>query len=882
MVWLLLCLSGAQMARAAEQVETNAFRAAALEYEAGFWRQADVDFADFVRKYPASSRLPEAILCQAIARYHLTNYPAAIELLASRVGQAGKRADEYVFWQAKALLAKGDNGPAAEAFARVNREYPGSVLALEAGIEEARARAAAGNWGRVVELLEKPDGVFRSAARTNATAEAVAGGWLLLGEARLARREFPGVEAAVAPLAGAAREGRRLSPGVVWGWWYLTARLRLAQGRPEEAWAACTNLLAAAAAGGDSAQRAATYAFAGALLERLGRAAEAVNIYTNSLVAGIPADRQAEALCRVTELLAADGRVAQAAARLEDFVSRLPDTANTPLAWLLLGELRLRGHLAPAGGTNAPGATNLLDQAISALSQVGAATNRPSATNWVGRAALDLGWCHWLQGHWAEAQADFQTAVDHLPPSLDQATARFKLADALYEQTNYPGAVAQYQAIIDRYGGVAGVRDALFEPALYQVARAALAGGDLATATNALARISAWFPGGFRADRVALLTGQVLSRRGDPAGARQLFAEAARRAPGTPLAAQFGLAVARTYERENQLPRAIEAYQEWLRRYPGDPSAPQAEYCLGIDQFLAGDITNALTVMTNFVSRHPVDPLRPLAQWWLGDYYYRYDDQLKAEGYYHEVYQNTNLPTSDLTYRSQLMAGRAAARRQDWPAAITHFTNLTSDARCPKPVWAEAMFAYGEALISRDNATNKMGDLAEAGGVFNQIRIDQPTNRLAAAALGMRANCYWQLAQQKGQSGLLTNAAQAYLEAMSFSGADVAVRSAAEDGLGMVLERQAALRPEAERRALLDQALERYLHVFFRKNLGAGEPADPFWLKKSGLDAARLAEDLGLWSQAIKVYQDLAGLIPPLRPSLELRMASARQRAGPP
>jgi TolA-binding protein len=522
-------------------------------------------------------------------------------------------------------------------------------------------------------------------------------------------------------------------------------------------------------------------------------------------------------------------------------------------------------------------------------------TQRFTNSPFLGRAELDLGWCYWSQKKWLECQNACQAAVDRLPLSLDQATARFKLGDALLKQTNYASALAQYDAIITRYGDLPEVKTNLFERALYQEVSAGLAEGNWPKSwpavTNALAKILAWYPNGFHADRVGLLVGQELGERGNPAGARDIFTNVLQRMPESPLSSQIGLAIARTFEQENNLPEAIAQYKLWLERFPTDAARPHAEYCLAMGQFLAGDMTNALRLMTNFVARYTNDPFRPLAQLWIADYYYRTENPIEAERIYTEIALSTNLPSAELANQAQMMAGRSALNVQGWDRAINHFTNLTSDTRLtsgtngPKPIWVEAMFFYGDTLMSRDS-TNRAMDYKDAMSVFTslftEIKRTQPTNQLAAAALAERADCYRQLAQLTGQLDLLTNAIDAYSNVMVFTNADIKVRSMAEVGWGEVLERQARQRPDPERLALLNQALTKYVHVFFGKDLASGEPPDPFAVKKAGLEAARLAEDLRLWPQAIQVYERLGELLPPLRASMEAKIRKAREKAGTP
>jgi hypothetical protein len=60
---LLLALSGA--ASSGAPAGESRFREAVANFRLGFWNQAAQNFSEFVRRYPASPRVPEAILYQA-------------------------------------------------------------------------------------------------------------------------------------------------------------------------------------------------------------------------------------------------------------------------------------------------------------------------------------------------------------------------------------------------------------------------------------------------------------------------------------------------------------------------------------------------------------------------------------------------------------------------------------------------------------------------------------------------------------------------------------------------------------------------------------------------------------------------------------------------
>lgn len=880
-----LLLAAGSLLAAENPAETGAFNSALRQLSDGFWPQAEAGFVEITQTFTNSARLPEAFLYQAQARYQMTNYAGAIDLLLAHQGQAGVWADQYLFWLGQACLKKEDFAAAGAAFARVVKEFPGSSRCLEAALGEATASAKRADWRHVVDLLQRADGVFQSTARTNATSEPVVNGFLLLAEALFAQRDYPAADAILEPLAKA-----QVNPKLAWQLQFLRCRLRVAQGRAPEALQNTSNLLTAAAGvaagGGDRGFQAESFAFQAALLEQLGQGEAAMAAYTNNLADGIPAERQSQALMKVTELFVARNKVGEAAQKLEEFSLRNTNAPATGVALLLLGELRLRQfvtsletNLPLNTTTNVSPATNNLQRSVAALT---ALIKKFPQSHLVGKAQLDLGWCLWLTNDWPGCQAACQAALERLPISPDHATARFKLADAQFEQKNYAGAVTNYNGIIKQYAGLPEVETNLFERALYQTVRAGLDGGDLLAAGDALGRILTWYPDGFHTERAYLLAGQTISRRGNPAGARAMLTNFVQRVPGAKLAPQICLTVARTYEQENKWPEAIQEYTRWLERFTNCDARPRAEYSLALAYSQARNETNALTLLTNFVARYATNELAPLAQWWIGDYYYRNGPQVEAERTYKLICQNTNLAPSDpLIYQARMMAGRAAVACQNWPNAINHFTNLTSDAKCPREVWQQAMFAYGDALMSQES-TNRQIDYEMAIDIFRKIS-DTPTNRLALLALGEKAIAYSQWAELTRNYYALTNALQAYQQVLASSNADISARSMALVGQGIVLEKQSQQRAAPEKKALLEQALDKYLAVFYEKNLLlAGEQADSFWVKKAGLEAARLLQttELQNWQQAINVYERLKKRLPPLSARMDKEILKAREKAG--
>jgi TolA-binding protein len=505
-----------------------------------------------------------------------------------------------------------------------------------------------------------------------------------------------------------------------------------------------------------------------------------------------------------------------------------------------------------------------------------------------GKAQLDLGWCYAREGKLSEAQAAFQAAVDHLPSSKELATAYFRLADVQSQQTNYAGAIKSYQVIIEKFAALPEVKTNLFEPALYETVRAALAGGYLDIATNTVQKLLAEYPRSLSAVRAALLTAQEISRRGDSLGARKLLLEFDKAAPDAPLRPERQLVVAATWEQENNWAEAIAQYDGCLPGLTNHEAQARVEYYRARDTSLqAGRATNALALFTNFVARFPTNEFAPLAQMWVANYYYNLRDYVEAERNYKLLFQSTNWAPSELTCEAQLMAGRAAVGRQRWAEAMPYFTQLYNNTNGPSTMLPgayidmrlEALFLYGDSLMSVvDPAeTNKLANCEEATRAFGRICDEYPTNRLAIRAWARRADCYLQWALARQQYDSLTNALNAYQRVVDSPQAEVALRSQAKVGLAVALTKWAEQKTGKERTALLEQALSNCVDVVYGTILRDDERLDPFWTKEAGVKGVALADSLQAWSQEARLFQRLTNDVWPQLPAPLVKQAALAQ-----
>jgi hypothetical protein len=147
-----------------------------------------------------------------------------------------------------------------------------------------------------------------------------------------------------------------------------------------------------------------------------------------------------------------------------------------------------------------------------------------------------------------------------------------------------------------------------------------------------------------------------------------------------------------------------------------------------------------------------------------------------------------------------------------------------------------------------------------------------PTNDLGALAWCYIGECDVQISDYDA-------ATNAYAQVFGTnSTANVSLRCRAQIGFGMALEKKAELMTGDDKKALLQSALDNYFEAFetgYGKNLSASEKADPFWVKKAGLQALPLIQKLDVAPpEGLENFIDeMEKLLPQLKDSLEKNRA---------
>ncbi len=855
------------------------------------------DATRFEAQYTNSARLPEVVLLQAQSRLARERYDDAISLLTAQRANAGALADEFAFWQAQARFEKGDWSAAAESFARMAADFPHSARRLEAAVQEAVARSRAGDPVQASARLRDPNGPFQVASQAAPASEWTQRGRLFLAQLQIGLNDIAGGEQVLTQMAGQA-----LPPPIEWQRQLLLARAALLAGRLPEALAHTTNFWTAVTNTLPGTLLAEAADLQGRIFEGLKQPDAALDAFERNLATNAPPTQRRLALEKVVEMSRDPGPPGRATERLQAFVDQNPQDELIDFARFALGEARLREYYrladpaTPVTPENAQARTNMLAQARAQFEKL--LTTQPQSP-FAPRAELDRGWTLWEEGapRLADALAAFRSATGHLDPSPDQSTARLKWADCQVRSGELAAALTNYW-ILATNTVEAVVPKSLRSQALFQVVRTGVEAGELNTAGIAARSLAEADAGGELAQRADLLVARALNRAGQPGPARAQYVAFLQQYTNSPFIPEVKLAMGRTFEESGDNGAALAAYTSWLASYTNRPGiqtglVAQATFDLARVSYRSSPDSASVALLTNYIAHFPGSTNAPLAQYLVGEYLLGQGDYAKAELAFQDKLLDPALAPSgdELPYRARLMAGKAAVFRQSWQNAREHFDWIITNgplrvvsSPIPVSVVAEAYIFRGDlfTLEPKGPGANPLEGYAEAITAFAKVAEQFPTNELAPRAWGRIGDCNLQLASQDPRR--YDAAAEAYKKVID-SAAGPAVRSMAEVGLGIVLEKQALLRPPAEQAALLDAAQDHYRSVFYGTNLRPGEQPDPSWLRQAGLSAAQLAQARHQWETAISLYQRLGKELPAIRSRFdkkieELRALQAGAAAG--
>lgn len=879
--------------------EDNLFQAAlkALETGGELVGHAEAEFAAFIGKFPNSARVPEAALRQSQCRFKQGNLKGALDLLQARYAKAGTLTDEYLYWMSESLLRLGDLKGAETGFAQLLKEYSGSARLLEASYGRADSLLKQKKHAEVIALLGDPQGVFRKQAAKRPKDEVVVLGLLALGEALLSNGRADEYRTSLsAELFERIESDAGASNELRWRWHLLEYRNHMAGKEFEKAVGSADNLIHLGDKIVDAEWRAESIVRKAEALLALERIDDAVETYRLALGQGVPRAQQREALNRIVSLRTAQNKNVEGIAYLRMIETNHPAAPDLDLVYLTVGELSLEEFAVNQGGaTNPPPAllastTNYLGLAKSQFDVViGKFTNSLHR----GVALLHRGECFEIVGQNTNALTDFTLAAAHAGSQTNLgllARARYKAGDAEFKLRNYSAAMGHYRAALDGAAKSPEIKAYIGDRAVFQVANAAVRLNNLKMAGGALERLRTEFPKSERYGRAALMVGQALNDAGKHDQALKIFSDCQlaieKAGAKSPLTSELMLASAATYGAKGDWPHAIAAISGWLSAEGGGghPLAVRAEFELGRLHSLSGNISNAFGVYTNFVEKRKADQLAAHAHLWLGDHFFNQgvDSLHLAEKHYQLIFQNTNWPTSELTWQAQIQAGRCAMLRQGRSEARDfYFSKLAENKEAPTEWRAKAIYYIGDSYTEESGPDR----WSKAINVFNEIADNYTNSTLYPLALGRIADCNMQNgalaagSDPKAAGDFYDLAIRDYGRASAAPNAGVSTRSAADVALGLVYQAKARLREPVDPE-LLKEARRLWSRVFRGEGVRVekGERPDAYWVEKAARELARSLLEDGDAATSVSVLEGLKRQLPHLSAKLDARIKAVVER----
>lgn len=857
--------------------EINEFKSAVALFNDGFWDAANKALNEFILKHPNSVYVPEAAFIQAQAQMKIRDYNSAIEILKTYLPKAGARADDYIYLIGESYYYMGNYSAASEFFTKLATEFPKSKRLLDAIYRQALCAFQTNNYNAVIQILGSTNSPFQKTPVDKSNLEKIAQGKLLLAEAQIRIGELTNAENVLRSI-----NWEQMNPELQWQWHFLLCKIYSDSKRYTDAISISTNLLVLAQKTEKNVMISQSVKLIAEVHENIGNIQTTINLLDKYMQFFDPETRRL-ALLKIASLSANTGNLTEAAGRLENYISIYTNEPSIDIILLTAGELRLKEYWLSVQKwrTNdtlisTPAESNLLRQAQMHFNKILSDFPKSSV---LPKANLQRGWCAWLSGNIPESRQFFQFAADNLPPSIDQALARFKLGDVDLYTGNYSNAIYNYNILITNYFTNQTIRESLIVQALYQKLRASVSLNDMQSAEQAISMILRYFPETEFTQKSILLMGQAYNRVDSPSKAREILELFVKKFPNSPLIPEVELAIAKSYIKEGNFQSAAQQYDLWYNKYATNLIKPQAEFDRGFAHYQAGNDTNALTIFQQFIQKYSTNQLAAIARYWIGNYYYRLQDYTNAETQFQLIFQDTNFINTPISFQARMMAGRSAFARQGFKDAADYFRSVINNEKCPAEIAAEAWFALGDTLIEQGSAdpTKKTDQFNEAIVVFNRITQIYPTNKLAILALGRLGDCYLHLASENPENYLKSIE---YYQKVIASNADISTRSQAETSLAIVYEKLSQLKLPNEKTQFLKQALEHYLNVIYGRNIKPeqNEQPDLFWIKKAGLNAISLLETTQQWEQLINLCNRLKPLMPSMADFFSKKIIMATEK----
>jgi TolA-binding protein len=817
--------------RGADAAEQVSFDAAQRAFLSGSFPRAATEFSDFTNRFPAST----------------------LKVSAAR---------RAWFAQGEAELERKPES-AAPIFAAFQQAFPTGELSVDAALREATAWFRSGDPAKAIGALEKGEGPFLKALAAGEPKPVLLSGLLLTAEARLGLKDPAAARKAIEAAKAFAQE-----PLERWTRTRLEVRVLEAAGNREASLESAAALRALCEEPSLAARRAESAAVLGRLLFEAGQPDRAVASLEENLAPGVSAPWRADAIERLADWWIRRGELGRAREQLERILASTPEESATPPIRLRLAQVLLR-QFQTARGTNRIGPEGLAPIQSAALQLDRASTNTLPATL-LGPLSLARGWCWWEEAAAADSRValtnallSFSNAIVQLPASPEREVARFKWADVLALLGDAPSALTAYLEVAESTVVDPATRATLIPAALEQAVVAAVAASNAPAGEKALRELLRLPAASVAAGRGALLLGNSLVRQGAVGLGRGLFLDFLQRFTNSSVRPEVELELAAIALHEERWTNAVADLRSWIGLHTNHPAAVRAGFHLAYALARSGDPASAMEQFSTLAAQHPGDQEALTAQLWLAGNFFEQQDFLRAGQACAAILTNSaaRAGKSPTWFRAKLWAAEAGRKLQNFDSAAEHFRELLNDKSAPPEIQAAAYFHYGEMLLEKPSApgAEPLAGFRLALEAFSQVP-EFTNSPYAAPALGMAANCYFQLGSLNPSN--YEQAAKLYRRAAKAPGGGILSRSQAWLGLAEVTRKQAELKSGTEGAELTDRAINLYEDIAYGRILEPGEALPPTAIAEASRSAGELLERLGRTRQAAGLYENAARELP--------------------
>lgn len=311
------------------------------------------------------------------------------------------------------------------------------------------------------------------------------------------------------------------------------------------------------------------------------------------------------------------------------------------------------------------------------------------------------------RGFYADAAREYRAFLERVPAGPDAATARYRLGESEYAQSNYEEALSAFSAVanpgesgpprkaalrqgellyrLGRHGDaaaalekVAAQDDAETEPgALYYLAKARFDNGQLPGARDALETLISAYPSHALTPYASYQLGFVHLGLDEPAAAAASFSRAGETAADDAVRAESRFRAAEAYSAAGFTLDAVAAYDALQSAYPNTEYAERASYGAAYGHFRTGDYQEAIARARRFLKSQPASPQAPALRFLLASALEKTGDAAAAAAEYRAVRDAEN--AGEYKARAQYALAWAAYRAGDLAAARTEAERARSD-----------------------------------------------------------------------------------------------------------------------------------------------------------------------------------------------------------